>query len=69
MRGSILRINLRDQCGDVKGEDGRVRPFSRDAMVHWRQFLELKPGDPVTYEVEHTGAVINVERVDRPPRP
>jgi hypothetical protein len=71
MRGSILRINLRQQCSDVKGEDGCVRSFSRDAMVRWLQFLELKPGDPVNYEVDHTGAVINVERFDlrRSPKP
>jgi len=67
MRGSILTINLRDECGDVVGEDGLVRPFSRDAMVRWLQFLELSPGDAVTYDVEHTGAVINLEQVSSPP--
>jgi hypothetical protein len=67
MRGSILKINLRDECGDVTGEDGLVRSFSRDAMVRWLEFLELSPGDPVTYDVEHTGAVINLERVSSPP--
>jgi hypothetical protein len=43
--------------------DGTDHRFERENMVHWLEFLELRPGDVVTFEIETSGDAFNVERV------
>jgi cold shock CspA family protein len=63
-RGTITKINRGQQRGTIRGEDGRERHFDREGKIYWLQFDELKPGDPVRYDVESGGSAINVERID-----
>jgi hypothetical protein len=63
MEGTITRISLLRQMGEIEGDDGTVRSFERENRVQWLQFNELRPGTRVTYEVENSGRVINVERI------
>jgi hypothetical protein len=63
-RGTITRIHRGQQGGTIRGEDGRERHFDREGMIYWLRFDELKPGDPVRYDVERAGSAINVERID-----
>ena len=62
--GTITRIDHGQQRGTIRGEDGRDRHFDREGMIYWLQFDELKPGDPVRYDVDSTGSAINVEGID-----
>jgi|KBSSwiStaDraftv2_1062776.scaffolds.fasta_scaffold169888_2 cold shock CspA family protein len=64
LAGTISRIDRLHQYGEIQGDDGKVRLFDRENMVRWLQFNELAPGTRVSYEVENTGGVINVERID-----
>jgi hypothetical protein len=59
-----VQIDPRHRRGAVKGADGQVRPFERSAMVRWLQFDDLRPGTPVSYELEPGGRVINVEVIE-----
>jgi hypothetical protein len=63
MQGTIVQIDRQHQRGSLKGDDRKVRPFERGAMVRWLQFEELSPGTRVIFELEKAGGVINVERV------
>lgn len=65
LTGTIARINRLGQSGEIEGDDGKRRPFERESMVRWLQFNELRPGTRVTFEVEGSGRVINVERIDK----
>jgi len=62
-RGTIVSLDRRLQSGIIKADDGTPHTFEREDMVLWLQFLDLRPGDVVTFEVEGSGNAINVERV------
>jgi hypothetical protein len=62
-RGTIVRLDRLHQSGTIRADDGTEHPFERENMVLWLQFLELRPGDVVTFEVEGSANAINVERI------
>jgi hypothetical protein len=64
VHGTIVRIDRHRQSGEVEGEDGAVRRFDREGMVRWLQFDQLQRGDGVTFDVDSSGAAINIERGD-----
>ena len=60
--GAVTRIDRKAQTGTIRGDDRRTHPFSREAMVFWLHFLDLKPGTRVRYEVEaHSNDAFNIE--------
>lgn len=63
MKGSIAKIDHAHQRGELRGANGKTYPFEREGMVLWLQFDTLQPGTPVTFDLEGTNRVINVERV------
>jgi len=62
LSGAIIWIDLKAQTGTIRGDDRRTHRFSREAMVFWLHFLDLKPGTRVRYEVEaSSNDAFNVE--------
>lgn len=62
LHGIVTEIDRKRQRGAIRGEDGQVRWFERENMLLWLQFLDLTPGDRVTFEIEGAADAINVER-------
>ena len=62
MRGVIVLIDRARQAGEIRRDDGTRSSFDREGMVRWLQFEKLQPGDRVTYDLDSSGAAINVER-------
>jgi hypothetical protein len=65
MRGVVATVDHQKRTGLIRGEDRRRYPFTRDAMVFWKEFDVLKPEMLVQFDIEH-GRAINVERPSEP---
>lgn len=61
LRGTIEGIDRLRQRGDIAGDDGTRAAFEREGLVRWLQFDKMQRGVRVIYEIESSGAAINVE--------
>jgi hypothetical protein len=61
LRGTIQGIDRLRQRGDIAGDDRSKVSFEREGLVRWLQFDRMQPGVRVIYELESSGAAINVE--------